>query len=537
MSETEHELSQDDSAVEITPLPKEGTQYEEKDSSKSTVHDGGRQIRQSAKRYLLITLTLCLVVVFFLIAVVLPGTQSPKRIAQPSSPGILLTLNPTGTPINNPTDYRVYTTIVDSVVYAGAANGGVYALNASNGGVLWHHKIDPGADSAPLVSKGIVYITANRSDVGPGTLYALRASDGMELWHYTSNKPLSDPSVGNDRVFVTSYDDASQIGNMIALRASDGVQLWHKTASGFAYNTPIVDNQAVYVSAIKDNGSSIVFALQASNGTQLWKKATTTFTSVSLVTNGIAYLLANQELSAVSANNGQLLWNAPVEGDSWLLPQPINGVLYLITTQISPDGAGTPTSQGSVLPQLGMIGNLLQGVVERASMKQALLLKQGLSSVYAVRISDGTVLWHYTLNKENGNNWANWLSVEDGTVYVGSFVDQAKSYIYALRSDDGMLLWRQAMYRGMIVNAVVDGGIIYVASFVNDGSTNAGSGASYALRGSDGSQLWLHSMYWVVYDPPVFTGSTIFVSTGSGDVYAYQASSGSLLWHFHTNVQ
>jgi outer membrane protein assembly factor BamB len=174
--------------------------------------------------------------------------------------------------------------------------------------------------------------------------------------------------------------------------------------------------------------------------------------------------------------------------------------------------------------------------VPMVSVKQTLPLKQGLTSVDAVRISDGAVLWHYTMSKENGSNWANWLSIENGTVYVGTYVDEDNSYIYALRSSDGSLLWRQAMYRGLSANAYVSKGVIYIASFINDGSINAGSGAVYAMRASDDSQLWYHPMYWVVYNPPLLVGATIYVSTAGGEVYAFQASNGSLLWHFHTDV-
>ena len=291
------------------------------------------------------------------------------------------------------------------------------------------------------------------------------------------------------------------------------------------------------MTANTDNGSSIVYAFQANNGTQIWHHTTTTFTTLSLVVNDIAYLVSDQGLLALQASNGQLLWRVPIIGNTGLLPQVINGVLYLTTTTISLEAPATPTSQVSMLPQVGTIGNLLQRVVPMVTIKQSLPLKQGLSSIYAVRISDGAVLWHYTMSKESGNNWANWLSIEDGSVYVGTYVDQNKSYIYALRSNDGSLLWRQTTYQGMPVNAYVASGVIYIASFINNGSTNDGSGAVYALHVSDGSLLWYHSMYWVVYDSPVLVGSTIYVSTASGEVYAFQASNGSLLWHFHTNVQ
>jgi outer membrane protein assembly factor BamB len=539
--DAERDLPQDDTPVEITPLPAADKRSEEQNIPTRRTGENNAQVgkanRTGARRFILGALTVCLAIALILVTVVLPRIQTQKPIAHPSFPATSPTLNTSATPINTPTDYRVSTTIVDGVVYAGAANGGVYALRTSDGRLIWHHKIDPGADTAPLVSDGIVYISANISDVGPGILYALRARDGVELWHYTSSVSLSAPLLENGIVYVTSYDDISHNGGLFALRASDGAQLWHKIARGLSVNTPFVDNQAIYVSAFADNGSSFVYALRASDGTQLWLKTATTFVSMSLVANGIAYLQSEQELSALSASNGQLLWSVPIVENSSLPPQVINGVIYITTTQISLEGTGTPTSQGSILPQVGTIGKLLQSFIPRASAKQTLLLKQGISSVYAVRISDGAVLWHYSLSKENGNNWANWLSIEDGTVYVGSNVDQDKSYIYALRSDNGSLLWRQAMHKGMSVNASVASAIIYNASFISDGSTNAGSGAVYALQRSDGSQLWYHSMYWVVYDPPVLVGSTIFVSTASGDVYAFQASNGSQLWHFHTDVQ
>jgi eukaryotic-like serine/threonine-protein kinase len=284
-------------------------------------------------------------------------------------------------------------------------------------------------------------------------------------------------------------------------------------------------------------GLSSVYAVRISDGAVLWHYTATTFTSVPLVDHGIAYLVSDQGLSALQASNGQPLWSVPLEGSIDPPPQVINGVLYLTTTKISLEATATPTSQVSMLSQVGTISNLLQSVVPMAPVKQALPLKQGLSSVYAVRLSDGAVLWQYTMSKENGNNWANWLSIENGTVYVGTYVDQDKSYIYALRSNDGSLLWRQRLYRGMSVNAFVADGVIYIASFINNGSINDGSGAVYAMRASDGAQLWYHQMYWVVYNPPMLVGATIYVSAAGGEVYAFQASNGSLLWHFHTDVQ
>ena len=539
MRDAEDELSQHEYDVEITPLPQEKELPEAQNLSAGMVHQNGAPVdrahRSDSKRYILTSLALCLVLALFLITVVVQLHQPAK----PSSHAISLVASPTAIPALSyvPTDYSVNTTIVNGVAYAGAADGAVYALRASDGNVLWRHKINPGASAAPLVDGGIIYITASISDVGPGSLYAMRASDGVELWHYTSSDAIGNLLVADGIAYVTTYDVVALNGSLIALRASDGAKLWHDIAKGFLYSAPVVDNQIVYVSASSHNGSGTVYALRANNGAELWHNTTTSFTSVTLVNCGIAYLVSDQGLSALQAGNGQLLWRVHVEGNTNIPPQVVNGVLYLTTTKVTLEASATPTSQVSMLPQVGTIGNLLQNAVPMVFVKQTLPLKQGLSSVYAVRISDGAVLWHYSMSKENGSNWVNWLSIENSTVYVGTYVDEDNSYIYALRSSDGSLLWRQAMYRGLSANAYVSKGVIYIASFINDGSINAGSGAVYAMRASDGSQLWYHPMYWVVYNPPMLVGATIYVSTGGGEVYAFQASNGSLLWHFHTDIQ
>src|SRR6266568_5858553 len=527
MRDAEHELSQDESAVEIIPLPAEKELPAGRvDNNAALVN---RALWSGAWRYILTAVVVCLALAFLLANVVLLPHQSSKQSSHSGSPAAASTATPATSNTSN--DDSVNTTIVNGVAYVGAANGAVYALRSGNGSLLWRHKINPGAGAAPLVDSGTVYITAGMSDVGPGYLYALRASDGIQLWRYTSSDPLSTPLVANSIAYVTSNDVVSQNGSLVALRASDGSQLWHDTTRGSSYTSPIVDNNVVYVSANEDNGPGRVYALRASDGSQLWHYTTNTYSYVPTVVNGIAYLFSDQGLSALQASNGRLLWRATVEGNSGLPPQVINGVLYLITTKISFEGTATPTSR------VGTMGNLLQSVLRMAPVKQTRPLKGGVSSVYAVRISDGAVLWHYTMSKENGNNWANWLSIENGTIYAGTYVDQDKSYIYALRSSDGSVLWRQAMHRGMSANAFVAHGVIYIASFINDGSLNQGSGAVYALRASDGSQLWYHPMYWVVYNPPMLVGATIYISTAGGDVYAFQASRGSMLWHFHTDVK
>ncbi|HYX49900.1 MAG TPA: hypothetical protein VE843_09170, partial [Ktedonobacteraceae bacterium] len=65
MRDAEHELSQDESAVEITPLPAEDELPEAQNFSTGAVYQNTMQMdrvnRSGIRRYLLIALTLCLV--------------------------------------------------------------------------------------------------------------------------------------------------------------------------------------------------------------------------------------------------------------------------------------------------------------------------------------------------------------------------------------------------------------------------------------------------------------------------------------------
>jgi len=91
--------------------------------------------------------------------------------------------------------------VVNGVVYAGDANGNFYALQASNGKVIWKregaNKLTPSTNYAfsqdqaitasPLVTQGVVVI----GDI-QGNLYGVNANTGATIW---TDKYSSDPSV------------------------------------------------------------------------------------------------------------------------------------------------------------------------------------------------------------------------------------------------------------------------------------------------------------------------------------------------------
>lgn len=536
MRDVEHESLQDESPVEITPISveKEHREFSSRPfSGRAAPTDSAR--RSGVWRFILIGGALCLIAAILVTSLVLLRPQPSQQASHSAPPSAGPSAPDSTTPSSSvSTNDSTNVTVVDDVVYASSGNGEVYALRSSNGSVLWRQSINAGTNGAPLVlaSNGIVYILAETTDVGPGTLYALRTSDGAQLWRYHTSDYLSALTIANGIAYTTTYDTVSDSGSIVALRANDGAQLWHSAAAGSSYEAPFVENGIVYTTAYKNNGPGTIYALRASDGVQLWHKTSNTFFSLLMAANDVLYVSTAQGIAALQASNGQQLWSDALNGNI-ASPLLLNGVLYFTSTKVSYQTSDVSTNQVSPLSQIGTANNALRETLPTSFMTQTIPLKEGLSSVYAVRASDGAVLWHYQMSKEYGNNWANWLALDNSMVYVGTYVNQDTSYIYALRGSDGAQMWRQTIVQGMSVNALVANGVIYLASFVNNSTVYAGSGALYALRASDGERLWYHAINWVVYNPPILADTTLYVNTAADDVYAFHVSNGSQMWHVY----
>ncbi len=90
--------------------------------------------------------------------------------------------------------------VVNGVVYVGAADGNVYALNASTGAKLWSYATGGEVESSPAVANGVVYVGSDDDNV-----YALNASTGAKLWSYTTGSIVdSSPAVANGVVYIGS---------------------------------------------------------------------------------------------------------------------------------------------------------------------------------------------------------------------------------------------------------------------------------------------------------------------------------------------
>jgi outer membrane protein assembly factor BamB len=135
--------------------------------------------------------------------------------------------------------------VVDGVVYVGSYDHKLYALDASNGEVIWKYKTQGRVVSRPTVAGGKVYVGSEDHRI-----YALDASNGNQIWNYTTGYYVdSDPTVLNGTVYVGSED-----GKVYALDAETGAYRWsYTTGDIIVFSSAAVVNGKVYIGSMEES--------------------------------------------------------------------------------------------------------------------------------------------------------------------------------------------------------------------------------------------------------------------------------------------
>jgi outer membrane protein assembly factor BamB len=201
------------------------------------------------------------------------------------------------------------------------------ARKASDGSIAWQYP--KASESAWLSIIGMdsnaIYVLSNDGDFsnfpngGPNVVYALNASDGSVLWRsQIADTTSTIPTLIDQAIYLSSQD-----GVVTALNAADGKLLWHAQvgqaggSTGSGTTIAAVVNGVVYLAFPQGFA-----ALGASDGSIKWQYQASGETAISAVANGVVYASAtdaslpaagNNKIYALNASDGVLLWgyNAP----------------------------------------------------------------------------------------------------------------------------------------------------------------------------------------------------------------------------------
>jgi outer membrane protein assembly factor BamB len=233
----------------------------------------------------------------------------------------------TGTTIwsaNIPGTYGFVNATYDSgKVFVVNFDGLMKAFDAATGTLLWSVDLPNqyAFTSPPTAANGIVFTGGAGSG---GTLYAVDETNGAVLWTMgVANGDHSSPAVILGSVFV-SY----ACPQAYAFNAVTGQELWYRSSccSGGGGKTPVVHAAQVYVRDSYCTPQTNGLVLNANTGTLI--RGFNSDRPPAFFGN-IALFLQNGTLRGVNAQNGQVLWSFAGDGSLTSAPLVVNQTIYI----------------------------------------------------------------------------------------------------------------------------------------------------------------------------------------------------------------
>lgn len=244
--------------------------------------------------------------------------------------------------------------VADGVVYFGALDGHLHALDAASGRELWKFKSRMPIACTPAVDGGTVYFVSST-----GALAALDAATGAVRWVFATEferrfearglhgypSPAqtvpdawdvftSSPAVAGGKVFFGCGD-----GGIYAVDAATGVLQWQHRTGDVVHASPAVADGTVFVGS----WDSRLYALDIESGLLKWSFQAGLdpaihnqegFQSSPAVVDGVVYVgCRDAHVYALDAASGRRLWDYPTS-KSWVIGTPAvrDGTVYVGTS-------------------------------------------------------------------------------------------------------------------------------------------------------------------------------------------------------------
>jgi outer membrane protein assembly factor BamB len=388
----------------------------------------------------------------------------------------------------------------------------------------------PGTNGKPMVSptghwesifaaNGIAYVGSDNN-----TLYALKSSNGSVQWQYHAGSSVEVATVASGVVYA--YAGSS----LLSLNASSGTLLWQHQMKRDISDV-IVTGNVVYADTSAEQNAPTVYALNITTGAELWHyNANAISPGLLAVGDGNVYYMEvasiginpNETILALGVSDGHVLWHIHLDSTDGLASGTVaqaNGVVFVATLHgavyavRASDGAllwhmARPTGQDN--PPFPVSPTVVNGIVYTAAQQH----------IYALRVSDGKQVWQYASSSSVGPIIMPYVVV-NGVVYASD----GNGLIFALHANDGSQLWQHANMSSQTL--IVQNGQVHL--FLGD--------AIAALSTSDGSLLWQRSVANVVggeswVQPAVVADNVVYTGAENGTVQAFRASDGTSLWHY-----
>lgn len=301
--------------------------------------------------------------------------------------------------------------------------------------------------------------------------------------------PASGPAKTDETVSAGEAREDEPPERRVALRP-----VWTARLGGSVNHPPAVDGGRVFAASQAD----VLYALDLRTGRKLWGfRPEQGHLWDGSVTAGAGMVLVGVQgghLLALDQATGRLLWRRRLHGEAKFRAVPAGDVLYVATTFAGERMERDPS---------------------------------GKARVYALKVSDGSVLWEY----KTDNFALREPFLFNGTIFAGGAFESGKptedgeggwTRLYALRARSGSLKWIWEAPDGFVKSIHAAGNVVAYVGY---------SDAVQGLSADDGHPLWrYHSENWT--HGFLGVGDRLYFGSANGFVHAVDVETGRALWKY-----
>lgn len=187
-------------------------------------------------------------------------------------------------------------TVEAGILYVGAYDNNLYALDAAKGQFLWKYATGGGIITKPVVAENAVFFGSEDSK-----LYSLHAKSGKYLWSAQTGGPIRcSPKIAEGHVFVGSDD-----GNFYAVNMATYQKSWTIHTEGSVRSSPFLSNDLIYFGCEANE-----FICADYRGVVKWRYLTKRpVTAAPVVADGIVYFSSqDSNFYALDSKSGWVIW-------------------------------------------------------------------------------------------------------------------------------------------------------------------------------------------------------------------------------------
>jgi len=204
-------------------------------------------------------------------------------------------------------------TITSDCIYAGSADGSLYALKAESGEVIWKTPTQDIVRGLPLVAEKAIYFGSD-----DGALRAVEKATGKELWKLqTEGRVVGRPATDRENLYFGSGD-----GFAYSVKVDTGKLRWRsRTGAAIEASVAMTDDR-LFVASF-DN---FIYALNPENGDRVWKQRMDSRITAQPVVEGDAVLIAalhSNRIVVLLNSDGRAISSFTLENDFAMAADPV----------------------------------------------------------------------------------------------------------------------------------------------------------------------------------------------------------------------